>query len=65
MATMNDITFNIGITISEETVHRCCDLLRIYLNDNPEKMLYIYDATTNRDGKRDVILSIGDKEVGE
>lgn len=62
MATMSDISFNIGITVSDETVSRCCELLRIYLNDNPKKMLYVYDATLNRDGKRDVILSIGDKE---
>lgn len=64
MAAMSDISFNIGITVSEETVHRCCQLLQIYLNDNPKKMLYVYDAT-NPDGKRGVILSIDDKEGGK
>lgn len=61
MAAMSDISFNIGITVSEETVYRCCQLLQIYLNDNPKKMLYVYDGT-DRDRKRNVVLSIGDKE---
>lgn len=64
MAAMSDITFKIDITVSDETVHRCCQLLQLYLNDNPKKMLHVCDAT-NRDGKRDVILSIGDKEETE
>lgn len=64
MAAMSDISFNIGITVSEETVQRCCQLLQIYLNDNPKKMLYVYDATYS-DGKRSVTVSIGDKEGGK
>ena len=61
---MSEMTFNIGITVSNETVNTCCKLLQLYLNDNPKKMLCVSDAT-NSDGKRDVILSIGDKEENE
>ena len=64
MATISDITINIGITVTEEAVRRCCEVLRIYLNDNPKKMLHV-DDVTDCDGKRDVILYFGNKEVEE
>lgn len=36
MAKMNDITFNVGISVDEDTVSRCCLLLGMYLTDHPE-----------------------------
>lgn len=36
MANVLDMSFNVGITISDETVQRCCQLLSIYLTDNPD-----------------------------
>lgn len=31
-----DLTINVGISISKETVDRCLYLLSIYLTDNPD-----------------------------
>ena len=39
MANVNDISINIGISISDETVQRCCQLLSIYLTDNPNRTI--------------------------
>lgn len=37
MAKLSDLQINVGISISDETVQRCCQLLSIYLTDNPNK----------------------------
>ena len=37
MAELGGITINVGINISEETVQRCCQILQMYLADNPDK----------------------------
>lgn len=42
MAKLDDISINIGVTISEETVRRCCQLLSIYFQDNPNKGIELY-----------------------
>lgn len=42
MAELNGITINIGVTVSEETVRRCCEILGIYFKDNPNKGLKLY-----------------------
>ena len=39
MAELGGITINVGINISEETVNRCCQILQMYLADNPDKMI--------------------------
>ena len=39
MAELGEITINVGINISEETVHRCCQILQMYLADNPDKIV--------------------------
>ena len=39
MAKIGDLSVNIGIEVSEETVHRCCQLLQLYLEDNPDKIV--------------------------
>lgn len=41
MAKLNDLQINVGISISEETVERCCQLLSIYLTDNPNKTVEV------------------------
>ena len=45
MAELGGITINVGINISEETVQRCCQILQMYLADNPDKMI----ATSTQD----------------
>ena len=45
MANLSDITFNVGISISEETVQRCCQLLSIYLKDHPDKEVVTCSGT--------------------
>lgn len=37
MAKISGLTINVGISIDDETVARCCNLLSIYLTDNPDK----------------------------
>ncbi len=39
MAELGGITINVGINISEETVRRCCQILQMYLADNPDKIV--------------------------
>lgn len=39
MAELGGVTINVGITISEETVSRCCQILQMYLADNPDKIV--------------------------
>lgn len=39
MAELGGITINVGINISEETVTRCCQILQMYLADNPDKIV--------------------------
>lgn len=39
MAELGGITINVGINISEETVGRCCQILQMYLADNPDKIV--------------------------
>ena len=51
MAKMNDITFNVGMSVSEDTVQRCCLLLGMYLTDHPELGLTVNEFKTI-DGER-------------
>lgn len=51
MAKMNDVTFNVGISVSEDTVSRCCLLLGMYLTDHPELELITSESKT-LDGER-------------
>lgn len=39
MPELGGITINVGINISEETVQRCCQILQMYLADNPDKIV--------------------------
>lgn len=41
MAKISDISINVGITIDQETVGRCCNLLSIYMTDNPNKTIEV------------------------
>lgn len=61
MTELGGITINVGINISEETVHRCCQILQMYLADNPDKevtsqqgeypMVWIQDRMVKRSDK--------------
>lgn len=39
MAELDVITINVGINVSEETAQRCCQILQMYLADNPDKIV--------------------------
>lgn len=39
MAELGGITINVGVNISDETVRRCCQILQMYLEDNPDKIV--------------------------
>lgn len=39
MAELGGITISVGVNISEETVQRCCQILQMYLQDNPDKIV--------------------------
>ena len=41
MEKISDLTINVGISIDDETVARCCNLLSIYLTDNPDKTIEV------------------------
>ena len=63
MASLGDIKIEIGVTIPIETVDRCCQILSMYLTDNPDKTLEV--GEWNMEGKieREVFLvDRGDKE---
>lgn len=40
---LNEITINIGVAIPEETVMRCVQILNMYLTDNPNLNVKIYE----------------------
>ena len=61
MADLKDVTFNVGISISNETVHRCCQLLEIYLQDNPDKTICVDDRQLEWNGERQVNVFVGEK----
>lgn len=42
MARINDMTFNVGLSISPETVDRCRILLSMFLTDNPDFNIEIH-----------------------
>lgn len=39
MAKLGGVTINVGINISDETANRCCQILQMYLADNPDKIV--------------------------
>lgn len=58
MAELGGVTINVGINISEETVRRCCQILQMYLADNPNKIV------TSQQGEYPMVW-ITDKENKE
>lgn len=63
MADLKDVTFNVGISISNETVHRCCQLLAIYLQDNPDKTLHVGERKLEWSGERIINVFIDEKKT--
>ena len=43
MAKLNEITINIGVTVPIETVQRCVQILNMYLTDNPNLTVKVYE----------------------
>ena len=43
MAKIGDLTVNVGITISEETALRCCQILSLYITDNPKLTIEVFE----------------------
>ena len=43
MAKLNDLTINIGVTIPEDTMVRCVEILSMWLTDNPDKTLTVVE----------------------
>lgn len=39
MARANRITVDVDMTIPEETLRRCCRILEMWMDDNPDKKL--------------------------
>lgn len=64
MAKMNDITFNVGVSVSEDTVIRCCLLLGMFLTDHPELELLTSESKTI-DGERCVSVFTSRKAESE
>lgn len=65
MANISDISFNVGISISEETVYRCCRLLEIYLQDHPDLTLKAEGAKMYGSDEYRVSVYITEKPTGE
>lgn len=63
MAKISDISINVGITIDQETVNRCCNLLSIYMTDNPKKTIEISEYHDIDCVRRNVFIA--DKWDGE
>lgn len=40
---LDGITINVGVAIPEETVRRCVQILNMYLTDNPNLTIKVYD----------------------
>jgi hypothetical protein len=50
MADIGGITINVGVTISEEAVQMCCQILQMYLSVNPNKeLIFSRDEFLDRD----------------
>lgn len=43
MAKISDIQINVGLTISEDTAQRCCQILSLYLTDNPNLTIEVFE----------------------
>lgn len=49
---LDGITVNIGVTISQQTVNRCLDILGMYLTDNPGVELEVFKQNIEGDEYR-------------
>lgn len=64
MAKLNDVNFNVGISISEETVQRCCWLLGAYLTDHPDIEIKFSCGRMYGSGEYTANLYLATKEEG-
>jgi hypothetical protein len=60
MAKLNELTINIGVTIPEDTMVRCVEILSMWLTDNPDKTLTVTEDGSNHMSERRRYLCIQD-----
>lgn len=65
MANLDGITINVGISISDDTVNRCRDILSMYLTDHPELVPEVFETINNDDGTKYRTLYLNKKEVSD
>lgn len=65
MAKLNDINFNVGISISEDTVQRCCFLLGMYLTDHPSLEIKFSCGKLYGTGEYNANVYFATKEEGD
>ena len=63
MAKLNDITFNIGVSIPNDTFDRCCVILSMWLNDNPDKTLEVVEWEDDNGLQRALGVKEGEANV--
>lgn len=47
-----EMTLNVGVTIPESTVQRCIQILNMYLTDNPDLIVKVYENTIQGEKNR-------------
>lgn len=62
MAKLNDITFNIGVSIPDDTFDRCCAILSMWLTDNPDKTLEVVEWKDTDGLRRTLQMKEGENE---
>lgn len=62
MAKISDLTVNIGLTVSWDTAQRCCQILTLFLTDNPEKTVEVYEFGCGDNLERQVCISMKQSE---
>lgn len=46
MARANRITVDVDMTISDETLRRCCRIIEMWMDDNPDRKLVVEKVAT-------------------
>ena len=62
MAKFGDLTLDVNINISEETVKRCTELLSMYLTDNPHLDISVFEFHDKTGISRQVSVVIRDEQ---
>lgn len=65
MTKFEGIRIEMGVTISEETVQRCLNLLRMWLEDNPDKTILVDRSQQYGTGEPITCVYIAPVEEGD